>query len=156
MSFSHWELCQFSFHYSTGGLDPHYQNKLYFYRHVQTEEAFQGIRLNFTWPPVFLGNTVFPQLHPPSPPFFFFFFAYGTSFSLNIISPLILHIVIPKLYGLTQFVFTEAAIFQSIETLSPPTSSWFLSEPAKRYMSETSLSDYQQDLPGKYVSGVVQ
>ena len=84
VSFSHWELCQFSFHYSTGGVDPHYHNKLYFYRHVQTEEAFQGIRLNFTWPPVFLGNTVFPQLHTPSPTsiFFFFFFLHTEQASL--------------------------------------------------------------------------
>ena len=69
VSFSHWELCQFSFHYSTWGLNPHYHNKLYFYRHVQTEAAFQGIRLNFTWPPVFLGNTVLPQMTPSFPQF---------------------------------------------------------------------------------------
>lgn len=77
VSFSHWERCQFSFHYSTMGLNPHYHNKLYFYRHVQTEAAFQGIRLNFIWPPVFLGNTVLPQLlhlrHPPTHPFSFSF-----------------------------------------------------------------------------------
>lgn len=74
VSFSHWELCQFSFHYSTWGLNPYYHNKLYFYRYVQTEAAFQGIRLNFTWPPVFSGNTTLPQLPPTSPQFFFFFF----------------------------------------------------------------------------------
>lgn len=86
MSFSYWGLCQFSFHYSTWGLSPHYHNKLYFYRHVQTEAAFQGIRLNFTWPPVFSGNTALPQLPPSSPIFFFLFsfFAYRTCCSLNI------------------------------------------------------------------------
>lgn len=103
VSFSHWELCQFSFHYPTWGLNPHYHNKLYFYRHVQTEAAFQGIRLNFTWPPVFLGNTVLPQLPPPSPKVFFFF-SYGTCCSQNIKSPLILYIVIPKLNRLIPFV----------------------------------------------------
>lgn len=70
-AFSQWELCQFSFHYSTWRLNPHYHNKLYFYRHVQTEAAFQGIRLNFTWPPVFLGNTSLPQLPPRLLPTFF-------------------------------------------------------------------------------------
>lgn len=61
-AFSQRDLCQFSFHYSTEEVNPHYHNKLYFYRQVQTEAAFQGIRLNFIWPPVFLGNTVLLQL----------------------------------------------------------------------------------------------
>lgn len=57
---SHWDLCQFSFNYSTWGLNPHYHNKLYFYQQVQMEAAFQGIRLDFI--SVFLWNTVLPQL----------------------------------------------------------------------------------------------
>lgn len=118
VSLSHWELCQFSFHYSTWGLNPDYHNKLYFYRYVQTEAAFQGIRLNFTWPPVFFGNTALPQLPPTSPHFFWGRgFAYGTCCSLNIISLLILYIVLPKLGRLIPFAFLEgfnaAVIVQS-------------------------------------------
>lgn len=74
-TFSQRDLCQFSFHYSTEEVNPHYHNKLYFYRQVQTEAAFQGIRLNFIWPPVFLGNTILPQL--PHAPHFIFLFGGG-------------------------------------------------------------------------------
>lgn len=101
VSSSHWDPCQFSFHYSTWELNPHYHNKLYFYRRVQTEAAFQGIRLSFTWPPVFLGSTVLQQLltsHPPSP-------QIGTRCSLNIISPLILYTVVPGLSRMTPLVW---------------------------------------------------
>lgn len=96
-AFSQRDLCQFSFHYSTEEVNPHYHNKLYFYRQVQTEAAFQGIRLNFIWPPVFLGNTVLPQL-PHAPTLFSFLGGgvYGTCCSLNIKSPLVLYIVISK------------------------------------------------------------
>lgn len=74
------DLCQFSFHYSTKEVNPHYHNKLYFYRQVQTEAAFQGIRLNFIWPPVLLGNTVLPQL--PHAPHFIFLLGRGAVWNM--------------------------------------------------------------------------
>lgn len=105
MSFPHWELCQFSFHYSTWGLNPHYHNKLYFYRHVQTEAAFQGIRLNFTWPPVFLGNTVHPQLPPSS-----FFCIWNTLLTEYHILTDIVYSFFPKPSRLIPFAFLRSFI----------------------------------------------
>lgn len=96
MSFSHWELCQFSFHYPTMGLNPHYHNKLYFYRHVQTETAFQGIRLNFH-----MASSVFREYRSPTvaPPltYLFFFFWHKKHAANGILnSRLILHVVFSK------------------------------------------------------------
>lgn len=58
---SHWESASFLFITLPWVWTPYYHNKLYFYRHVQTEAAFLGIRLNFMWPPVLCGNTVLSQ-----------------------------------------------------------------------------------------------
>lgn len=72
-SLSHWEPSQFSFHYSSWKPSLHNHNKLYFYRHVQTKAAFQGIRLNFT-----RASSDFREYHAAlqyTPPTFWFVFA---------------------------------------------------------------------------------
>lgn len=149
VSFSHWEHCQFSFHYSTWRPNPHYHNKLYFYRHVQTEEAFQGIRLNYTWPPVFLGNTA----HNCPPPLLNSF-AYGKRSSLNII--LTLYIVIPTLRVICLSESIHWSSYYAVTwRLCLHPSCWYPSELAKKIRVKDFFIRLKAKPAWKYVSCVV-
>lgn len=144
MSFARWESCQFSFHYFSWGPNPHNHNKLYFYRRVQTKAAFQGIRLNFTWPPVFLGNTVLLELLVSS-------LMLLHNETLNNKPAVPLYTVVPKLRGIIQIVcLCAGSSYCAVneQSVCVRFSSGTPSEFAKRYMSKDFLSDYKQNLVG--------